>query len=368
MKTHNKFLYTLSIVGTLVACSAPSNEDKLAELKSKAADLNKEISELETLIAKSDTTKKDAGLKVGVSKIENSTFVHNIEVQGKIDSDKNVRLSSTIGGTVDQIYVSKGQSVAKGALLLRTDGDQILKALDEVNNALDLANQLYDKQKRLWDQKIGTEVQYLQAKNQKEGLEKKKASIETQYENTKIRAPYAGVIDEVYAKVGEMLPPGVPALRIVNSNELKLVANVSESYVSNIKAGQPVEVYFPDLKKTIQSKVYVVGDVIDPVNRTITIEMALAQDKNAYKANMIAYIKIKDYQKASSIAIPVNVVQRNGNENYVYVAVGNKTVKKNIVLGKVYKNQIEVLSGLSIGDMLITVGYQDLVDGQLISY
>jgi hypothetical protein len=172
----------------------------------------------------------------------------------------------------------------------------------------------------------------------------------------------------VFAKEGEMLAPGVPVILFVNSNELKLVANVSESYVSNIKVGQNVEVYFPDLKKTIQTKVNVVGDVIDPINRTLNIEMALTQDKNMFKANMIAYVKIKDYQNASSISIPINVVQRNGSENYVYVAEGNKTVKKNVVLGKTYKNQIEVLSGLKVGDLLVTIGYQDLVEGQQISY
>ncbi len=271
-------------------------------------------------------------------------------------------------GSVEHVYVVKGQQVQKGALLAKTDGEQINKGIQEVDKALELANQLYDKQKRLWDQQIGTEVQYLQAKNQKEALESKKATLQEQYSKTSLRAPFSGVIDEVYTKEGQLLAPGMPAFRLVNANDLKLVAAVSESYVSNVRVNQDAIVTFPDLNKTIHTKVKVVGDVINPVNRTFQVDLDLKQDKNSLKANMISYIKIKDYSNPSVITIPVNLVQRNNDKNYVYVVDGKVSAKRFVTLGKYYDNSVEVLDGLKEGEKLITIGYQDLVEGQPIKF
>jgi len=370
MKTFQYTYITLALAFLVSSCGEPDKKAQLEELKKQQSELTAKIVKLEEEIQKTDTAfqQNAKAIIVGFEDVKKQSFTHYLEVQGKIDSDKNIRVSSQIGGPVQSVYVVKGQQVEKGAMLARTDGQQIQKSIDELDNRLELATEIYEKQKRLWDQKIGTEVQYLQAKNNKEALERSKATLQEQYSKTIIRAPFAGVIDEVYTKEGEMLTPGMPAFRLVNSTELKLVADISEAYVGKIKANQEAIVEFPDLGKSLPSKVVAVGDVIDPVNRTYRIDLALKQDKNQYKANMISYVKIKDYTNPSVIVIPVNLIQRSNDQSYVYVVSGNKASKKVIKTGRVYKNSIEVTEGLAEGDKLITLGYQDLVDGQTIKF
>ena len=370
MKNRTYTYLSLGLLALAVSCVAPDKKSELEKLKSEQASLSDKIKTLEEEIKKSDTS-AGANTKfivVDFEQLKKKPFTHYLQVQGKIDSDKNVEVSSSIGGSVDNVYVVKGQQVQKGALLAKTDGEQILKGIQELDKALELANQLYDKQKRLWDQQIGTEVQYLQAKNQKESLESKKATLQEQYSKTSIRAPFSGVIDEVYTREGQMLAPGMPAFRLVNTNDVKLVAAVSESYVSKVKVNQDAIVVFPDLNKEVKSRVKVVGDVIDPINRTFQVDLDLKQDKNLLKANMISYIKIKDYTNPSVIVIPVNLVQRNNNQNYVYVVDGKVAAKRFVTLGQYYENTVEVLDGLKEGEKLITIGYQDLVEGQPIKF
>jgi membrane fusion protein (multidrug efflux system) len=362
-----------------VACGGSDKKSELEKLKSEQVKLSEKITKLEAEIEGSSSSKSDSKstpaisanakyIVVSFEEVKKQPFVHYLQVQGKIDSDKNVQISSSIGGSVDQVYVVKGQQVQKGTLLAKTDGDQILKGIQEVDKALELANQLYDKQKRLWDQQIGTEVQYLQSKNQKESLESKKSTLQEQYSKTSIRAPFAGVIDEVYTKEGQMLSPGMPAFRLVNTNDVKLVADISESYVSKVNVNQEALVTFPNLNKEIKTRVSVVGDVIDPINRTFQIDLDLKQDKNMLKTNMISYIKIKDYTNPSVIVIPINLVQRNNDQSYVYVVNGSVSAKRFVTLGQYYDNSVEVLDGLKEGDKLITIGYQDLVEGQPIKF
>ena len=370
MKNNTYTYLSLGLLAVAVACGAPDKKAELEKLKSEQATLAEKISALEEEIKKTDTT-KDANTKfiiVSFEEVKKKSFTHYIQVQGKIDSDKNVEVSSSIGGSVDHVYVVKGQQVQAGTLLAKTDGEQILKGIEEVDKQLELANQLYDKQKRLWEQQIGTEVQYLQAKNQKESLESRKATLQEQYSKTSIRAPFSGVIDEVYTREGQLLAPGIPAFRLVNSNDLKLVADVSESYVSNVKVGQEAVVTFPDVNKEIKTKVKVVGNVINPVNRTFQVDLDLKQDKNLLKANMISYIKIKDYANPSVIVIPGNIIQRNNGKSYVYVVDGKVAAKRFVTEGQHYDNSVEITDGLKDGDKLITIGYQDLVEGQPIKF
>lgn len=370
MKNNIHTYITAALLGLTVACGSPDKKAELEKLKSQQSSLTEKIEKLQAEIKKEsgDSSANARFIVVGFEEIKKQPFIHYLQVQGKIDSDKNIQISSSIGGSVDHVYVVKGQQVQKGALLAKTDGDQLLKGIQELDKALELSKQLFDKQKRLWDKQIGTEVQYLQTKNQKESLESKKATLQEQYSKTSIRAPFAGVVDEVYTREGQMLSPGMPAFRLVNTNDVKLVADVSESYVSRVKVNQEAIVTFPDLKKEINSRVKVVGDVIDPVNRTFQIDLDLKQDKNLLKANMISYIKIKDYTNPSVIVIPINLVQRNNDQSYVYVVNGSVSAKRFVTLGQYYENSVEVLDGLKEGEKLITIGYQDLVEGQPIKF
>ncbi|MDB5273267.1 MAG: acrB [Chitinophagaceae bacterium] len=363
MKKINLFILAAAVL--FYACAAPDKKAELAELRKQREELNTQIAKLEKELPK-DTSKEGAQKKAIViaADIEPQTFIHYLEIQGKVDSDQNVRLSPKSGGVVQDVFVERGQTVSKGTLLAQIDASTIIAGINELKKSLELSNDLYAKQQRLWDQKVGTEVQYLQAKNQKEALEKKLSSMNEQYELTRIRAPFNGLVDEIYVRVGEATAPGAPAFRIVNNSSLKAVAEVPESYISTIQKGNAVTLFFPDAKKEIQSKIQTAADVIDPVNRTFKIEMPLNGEAKSLKTNMIAIVNIKDYQKENAIVVPINVVQRTEKGDFIYVVENNKAVMTPVELGLSYKSQVEVLSGLKQGDKIITVGYQDVVDGQ----
>ena len=275
-------------------------------------------------------------------------------------------MSPKSGGVVLDVFVERGQVVSKGALLAQIDASTTLTAISEVKKSLELANEIYLRQQKLWNEKIGTEVQYLQAKNQKESLEKRLASLNEQYELSRIRAPFGGLVDEIFVRIGEATSPGAPAFRIVNNTSLRAVAEVPESYISSVKSGNTVKLYFPDAKKEITSKIQTAADVIDPINRTFKVEIGLNGEAKTLKTNMIAYVSIKDYQKENAIVVPINVVQRTEKGNFIYVVENNKAVMTPVTLGLTYKAEVEVLSGLNPGAKIITVGYQDVVDGQTV--
>lgn len=353
----------LVAVVALYACSAPDKKAELAELKKQRDDLSAQIIKLEKeLPADKEVVQKSA--IVMTAEVTPQTFTHYLEVQGKVDSDQNVKLTSKSGGVVVDVFVERGQTVSKGTLLAQIDASVTAAGISELKKSLELAKEMYEKQERLWQQKVGTEVQYLQAKNNKESLEKRLASMNEQYELSRIRAPFNGLVDEIYVRIGEAINPGMPAFRIVNNSSLKAVAEVPESYIGSIQKGNAVKLYFPDAKKEINTKIVTSADVIDQVNRTFKVEMPLTAEGKSLKANMIAYVNIKDYQKENAIVVPLNIVQRTDKGDFIYIVENNKAIMTPVELGLTYKTQVEVLSGLKPGAKIITVGYQDVVDGQ----
>jgi membrane fusion protein, multidrug efflux system len=363
MKTINGYIFLAALA--MYACSAPDKKEQLIQLKEERDNIATQIIELEKAIAKDGgdvVTQKSA--IVMIADVTPKTFTHYLEIQGKIDSDQNVKISPKSGGVVQAVFVERGQTVSKGTLLAQLDASTTLSAIAEVKKALELSSEIYAKQQRLWENKIGTEVQYLQAKNQKESLDKKLASLNEQYELSRIRAPFNGSIDEIYVRIGEATSPGAPAFRIINSTNLKAVAEVPESYISSVKKGNEVVLYMPDSKKEIITKVNTATDVIDPVNRTFRVEMSLGSESKSLKTNMIAYVNIKDYKKENAIVVPINVIQRTEKGNFIYVVEGKSAKMLPVTLGLSYKSEVEILSGLTAGAKIITVGYQDVVDGQ----
>lgn len=361
MKNINLFILAAVIV--LHAC-APDKKEEIAKLKKQREDLSVEILKLEKELPKDSNESSQKKVVIMVTEVAPQTFTHYLEIQGKIDSDQNVKVSPKSGGVVQDVFVERGQNVSKGTLLAQIDASTTLSGINEVKKSLEFAKELYEKQERLWEQKVGTEVQYLQAKNQKESLEKKLASLNEQYEWSRIRAPFNGLVDEIYVRIGEATAPGTPAFRIINNGSLKAIAEVPESYIASIQKGNSVKLYFPDAKKEINTKILTAADVIDPVNRTFKIEMPLTGEGKMLKANMIAYVNIKDYEKENAIVVPLNVIQRTDKGDFIYVVENGKAVMTPIELGLTYKSQVEVLSGLKAGSKIITVGYQDVVDGQ----
>ena len=365
------FISIISISLFMAACGHKSIGDKQARLeilKKKADSLNTVIASLEADIAKTDTSKKDEKAKiVAVQSVMPQSFTNYITVQGRVDAEENVTISPEAGGIVSKIMVSAGAEVVKGQLLAELDAKVIEQGIAELQNSLDLATTLYEKQKNLWDQKIGTEVQFISAKNQKEGLEKKMATLKQQLEMTRIKSPINGTVDEVFLKLGQMAAPGFPAVRVVNFTNLKVKAEVPENYASKVKKGNPVLILFPDIEDSLSAELSFSAKVINTMSRTFNVEVQLGNTKD-YRPNMIAILKIIDYSSKAAIVVPEGTIQHAEDGDFVFIAKDKRAKKQKVIVGHEYNGKAEITAGLSQGDQLITLGYQDLNEGEAIGY
>lgn len=373
-----KSVYYLSILSAIVfvnvACS-PTADDKKAtieELKGKQAELATEIETLEAELAamNPDTTEAEVRSKeVLVKALTPKRFDYYVQTQGTVEAENNVLVSAKSMGVITQVFVSEGQSVEKGQTLAQIDNSAMIKGIEEVKVLLALATTIYDRQKNLWDQKIGSEIQFLQAKAGKEGLEKRLASMNEQNDMSRIKAPISGTVDAVRVKVGENIVPGMPAFRVVNTSDLRVKASISEAFSNVVKKGNKVLVKVAGQEKEIVSKVSFSGRTIDPLSRSFDLEVALSQN-SSINPNQTAVLKVIFKSVESAIVIPVNIVQDINGEKVIYVAEGTgKNVvarKKVISISGVYNNQAQVLSGLEGNERIITVGYQGLNDGEAI--
>jgi RND family efflux transporter MFP subunit len=372
----NFTLYTrlsvVTLVALLAACSAATPDDKKAQLeklKAQQAEIAKQVVQLEKEIAAENPTEAKIKTKdVAVTELAVKKFDHYVQTQGSVEAEDNIAVSAKSPGVVMAVYVTEGQQVSKGQALAQIDNAVILASIESMKANLELAKTVFDRQKNLWDQKIGTEVQYLQAKTNKESLERQLSSLREQNEMLRIKSPINGTVDEVSAKIGEAVAPGQPAFRVVNTSDLKLTAKVSEAYVTDIKKGNKVVVTIPELKKDLESKVTFVGRTIDPLSRTFAVEVALPSD--AYlRPNMTGVIKVVFHTEPTALTVPINIVQDVNGEKIVFVAEqnGKNTVarKKVVKVEGVYGGQAQV-SGLKAGEKVVTFGYQGLNDGEFL--
>jgi len=370
------YIITLALATLMFACGGEKDEktqlqEKLKELKQQEQQLKTEIAAVEARLKELGVIKEQKKALIKLAKVEKRNFKHYIEVQGRVESDREAMVSAQMPAVYTKIYVKKGSPVAAGQVIAELDDKVLVQQMEQVKTSLDLAKTLFDKQKKLWDQKIGTEIQYLEAKSRVDQLEQQLLTLEKQQDLYKLRAPIAGVIDDVNPKIGEMAAPGMPAFAIVTNSDFKLVADVADTYAAYVKVGDKVKVTFPDLEdQTFESVITAVSHTINPVNRTFEVEAKFAQSSKDIVANMIAYVEICDYTAEDALVVPVNLVQNTDNGKAVYVAVseGGKTIarKKIVKVGKVSKTDAEILSGLTEDDKLISEGYQDLSDGQVL--
>jgi membrane fusion protein (multidrug efflux system) len=363
------------VAGFLASCSATSNDDKAAQLKdlkTQQADITKQIAKLEEEIAKStpDSLKTVRTKDVSVAVLAPRKFEYSVQTQGSVESENNIQVSAKSPGVVTAVYVKEGQQVSKGQVLAQLDNSVMQANIESMKAQLELNKALYERQKNLWDQKIGTEVQYLQAKTNKESLEKQLASLQEQNAMMRITAPINGTVDEVIVKVGENIAPGMPAVRVVNAADLKVKANVSEAYVTRIQKGNRVIVTIPELNKDINATVTFVGKNIDQLSRTFLVEVKLPSLPEL-RPNMTGVIKVIFHTEPTALVVPVNVVQELNKEKVVFIAEqsGKQTVarRKVVTVDAVYDNLAQV-QGLKAGDKVITFGYQGLNDGQVVKF
>ncbi len=363
----------LSACGGEKKTDLAGKKDELTKLKTEQAELTTKIRTLEGEVAKLDPKKKEeARVKdVVVSPVTTSTFKRYVELQGTIDAKNNVQVTPKSGGAVTAVYVVEGSSVRAGQLLARID-DQILRtSVEEIKTQLALANTVFEKQANLWKQQIGTEIQYLQAKSNKESIERRLATVNSQLSQSNVTAPISGVVDKVFAKVGSTAGPGVPMFQVVNLSQLKVMAKVADTYAGSVRKGDEVIVRFPDINREMKTRINFVSTTVDPLSRTFTIEAPLPSD-NSLKPNMLAQIKINDLSKSNALVINQNLIQNTETGQLVYVAVneGGKKVAKSrkVTTGSSYGGQIEITAGLQAGDQLVTQGYQELTDGTPINF
>ena len=361
--------------------------DKLKTEQTKTAD---KIKTLEAEIAKLDTSKKeDVAKLIGVTPVVAADFKHYIEIQGKVDADNISYVAPRLGGgQVKAIFIKKGDFVKTGQVLLKLD-DAVIKQsiiaakqnLETIKTQLTLAKDLYNRQNNLWKQGIGTEVQVISAKTQVETLEKQlkagEENVKTGQEQATALTIYAdvdGVVDELNVKVGEFFTGSIPGtsiaqIKIVNTNALKVVTEVPENYAGRVKSGSKVEVVLSDINKTYSSTVTFLSKTINANNRSFIAEAKLPYD-GLMRPNQNAMVRIEDYSAANAITTSVNTVQTDDKGKFVYVAVqeGTKLVarKKAITVGELNGKSIEVKSGLVAGDKVITEGFQNVYDGQVI--
>lgn len=366
----NKLVALTFLSVVVIACgSADEKQAKLEKLKEEKAKLQEQIDVLEKEIALENPVEVSVRAKeVAVLELSPRNFEHYVQTQGAVEAENNIMVSAKSMGVVAAVYAKEGQSVAKGQVLAQIDNSLILHSIESTKSQLELLTSIYNRQKNLWEQKIGTEVQYLQAKTNKESMEKSLQTLEEQNEMTKIKAPVAGTIDAISVKVGENIAPGMPAARVLNTNDLKLTAAVSEAYVTSIKAGNKVIVSIPELKKDIEAQVTFVGKNIDILSRTFPIEVKLPYYENL-RPNMSAVVKIIFQTEKNAIVVPINAVQDLNGEKIVFIAQadGKNTIarKRVVTVSGVYDNLAQV-TGLVAGEKIVTVGYQGLSDGQFI--
>jgi membrane fusion protein, multidrug efflux system len=371
MKTLSiKLLGIVLAVTIVVACK--SKQDQLVDLKKQHDEIAAKIKTLEEELAAADTSKKEVKTKlVAISEIKPQVFRHFIEIQGKLDGDNNVGVSAKAMGTVEAVFVKVGDKVSKGQLLAKLDEKVLQKNYADLKSRLEFATDLYNKQKRLWDQKIGSEVQYLTAKNNKESVENAIRSLEEQIEMYHVTSPIDGTVGDASAKVGQSASPGLPLFRVISFSNVKVVADVAEAYSVKVSVGDDVTVYFPDLHRDVPATVSTVSQYINPINRTFQVEVRLKQAEPNFKANMIAVLKINDYKAVNAVVLPVNYVQNDNNGSFVLIAQANSqpvAKRVDVKVGQSYNGEAEILSGLKIGDKVISSGYLDVEDGQAIAY
>ncbi len=368
-----KLIYIAFISILFVACNDNSTDKvaQLEKLKAEQIKLDVEIKKLEAEIANEGIVVENKFKYVEVDTIQLQTFKHFIEVQGKVDAVENANVSARTPGVIISVNVREGQRVSKNQLLAEIDNGVLRSSVEEAKTALALATTLYERQKNLWDQGIGSEVQFLSAKNNMESLKQRVATLNAQLELTRIRAPFNGTIDKIDARVGENTGPGVPAFRVVNFSRLKAKANIAESQISKVKVGDATVIQFPDIPKEINSKLTFVSRSIDAMTRTFTVESTLTSEA-IYRPNMIAIFKINDYTKANAVILPVNLIQTLNNEKFVMVAEksGDKMIAKKrvIVTGMTYNDNVEIESGLTKNDIIIKAGNQGLNEGEEIRF
>lgn len=370
MKTFHIFISLTFSTLFLYSCGgkqtqAEKNNAELKKLKAQQKELLTKISTLEKNTGRKDSIKATPVIALPITPQMFNTY---IEVQGKVTAENTVIASPEMPGVIQQIFVHTGQHVSKGQTIATLKTATINEGMAELDQQISFAKTIYDKQSRLWKQEVGTEVQLLSAKNNYEALVRKKTTLLSQKNMYNIKAPVSGVVDAVDITEGSAVSPGLPiGIRIVNTAKLKVNADIAENYASKVNSGSQAMIIFPDLNDTIFTRVHYITKVINNITRTFTAEINL-QPNSRFRPNMIANVKIVSYQNRNAFVLPINVVQKTNEGNFVYIVDNNNKAKAvPVSIGDVYLGKVEIRGGLTIGDKVITTGYENLNEGDWVT-
>lgn len=380
-RIHTSFLSMKNILAASIllvamqACNGTEDSlegkmDKLKELKTEVQTLSAEIKTLESEINAMDPSALDSKVNatlITTLPVQQESFIHKIEVRGNVNSRTNAMLSAEMMGRVVRARVQEGDQVTAGQVIVELDRSVMNNNVEELKTSIELARTVFERQKRLWDQNIGTEIQYLQAKNNLEGLERRMETLESEMTKLTVRAPFAGTIDKLNVRAGEMLSPGSPIALLTSTRDMYVSGEVSERYVGRFAPGDSVDISFPSIN--IQSKAIIssVGTVINPNNRTFPVEINLKDMPNNVKPNMIASLLLTDYENDNSMVIPTYLILQDRIGSFVWLKKqinGVDVAKKAYIeTGNSFMEKTEVNSGLAIGDVLIDKGFREMNEG-----
>ncbi len=345
----------------------------LVSIKAKRAELQTQLTQLDNAIAELDVKKTEEAL-VTVETVKDTVFSHYLEVQGNVNTKENLIIYPQFAGILNTVNVIAGQKVSKGQVLGTIDDGGLSQQLAQLENQLALAKTTFERQKRLWDQKIGSEIQYLQAQTNMVSQQKAVSQMKAQLAKTRVIAPFNGVIDELIAERGQVVGPGQGLMRIVNLNNMFISTTVPESYIGKLKVGTEVSVYLASLGKSFNGKIRQVGNNINPNNRSFGIEVSVPNTDNLLRPNQVAKLKITDYTNAKAVVVPSNVIQEDADGNqfvFEVSSVKDKTgiAKKVIVkVGKTSDKFTEILSGLEPKTVLVGDGVKTVSEGMKLNF
>lgn len=368
----------LAAAALLSACGQPSAEDQIASLEKKirteegkVRKSRNKISGLRAEIAElgGDTVAALDTVFVTTAPVERGTFEEFVEVAAIVGSRDNLMLSSEMGGRVTRMLVREGQAVSRGQLLAEVDAELVRKQIDELENQLELARTVFEKRDNLWRQNIGSEIEWLQARNNVESLEKSLATARAQLDKAALRSPISGTVDRVFVNQGEMAGPGSPILRVVNLGKVQIEADVSEAYLGKVAKGDVVRVRFPSIDRVYEAPVTAVGQVIDPNNRTFTMEVSLDNADGALKPNLVGIIRLRNHYEEDRVLVPSRLVQSAFSGDFLYVLDDSRhyALRRNVTLGHSYDGQTVIAEGLDGTETLIDGGFRNVSDSTLVA-
>ncbi len=378
MKKKTNILFaSLMILLAITACNrATQPETSADEIRQQISDYRSQINELTTQVNRLERKLIEMGemdavrnrVPVSIKEMEYTHFENFFNVSGSVEAVNAALISPETSGNLQQVFVEKGEAVTKGQVIARLSTQVIENSIEELKTGLRLAETVYERQKRLWDQEIGSELQYLEAKNNAESLRNRLSTLESQLDQAVMHSPIDGFVDEIFLKEGELVMPGNPVMEIISLDELYINADVSEAYLPYVNRGEEVILRFPAWPG-IEMKVPVhrIGHVINPENRSFRLQLRIPNPDHRFKPNMMARISIQSYSLDNAIVVPTMLIGYDTQGHFVFTArerngqiVSNKTY---IERGPDAEGITLVEKGLSIGDKLIMQGHHRISEG-----